>query len=125
VDLEQQIADVFIQRLSAQSNELLKQLNPSNSESSSSVLVRSHFELPIEQQSAIETAIKEIIERDSVVRFETSPTFLCGIELIIGGYKIGWSIDDYMHRMESSMSELLQQSSLANSPTTNNAKTST
>jgi F-type H+-transporting ATPase subunit b len=125
VDLEQQIADVFIQRLSAQSNELLKQLNPSNSESSSSVLVRSHFELPVEQQSAIETAIKEIIERDSDVRFETSPTLLCGIELIIGGYKIGWSIDDYLYRMESNMSELLQQSSLANSPTTNNAKAST
>ncbi len=124
VDLEQQMTVVFIQRLQAQASELVKQLNASFSESSNSVLVRSTFELPMQQHSAIETAIKDIVEHDIMVRYETSPVLLCGIELLIGGYKVGWSIDDYLQRMESGMSDFLQQSSTADSATTSKANAS-
>ncbi len=123
VDLEQQIVTIFIQRLRTQSNELLNQLGTSFSNSSSSVVVRSTFKLPVEQQSSIETTIKKIVGRDMVVHYETSPVLLCGIELIIGGYKIGWNIDDYLYRVESSISELIKQSNVANSVTTSNVNT--
>ncbi len=113
-DLEQQITAVFIQRLQTQSEQLQKQLSSSSSTPSEKVYVRSTIELPVDQQSAIKNAIQHSVKHDISIHFETASDLLCGIELVIGSFKIAWSIDDYLQRMESTMSELAQQTSLHN-----------
>ncbi len=109
VDLEQQISTVFIQRLQQQSKQLAKQFNAYASSHASNALIRSTFELSEQQRLSIEKSIKSLVQHHIEIQYETSSDLLCGIELLVDSFKIAWSIDDYLYRMESSLNELFQQ----------------
>ena len=73
------------------------------------VRVRSAFELPAEQQAAIQGALDETFAADIPLRFETAPGLVSGIELSAGGQKVAWSIADYLASLEKGVGELLQE----------------
>jgi F-type H+-transporting ATPase subunit b len=41
-------------------------------------------------------------------RFETSPEFVCGVELTMGGVKIAWSVADYLFSLSQSVAALVE-----------------
>ena len=77
--------------------------------SSDPVRVRSAFDLPQAQRTAIETAVKETFTVDPHIQFETSPDLVSGVELSTNGQKVAWSIADYLASLEKSVGELLQK----------------
>jgi len=106
--LEASMADVFVQRLRALSPEEKGHLTDALKESTQTALVRSAFDLPEEQQAAIDSAVKEILNLENPVHFETMPDLVSGIELTTQGYKLSWSITDYLDSLEKSVSETLK-----------------
>lgn len=72
------------------------------------ILVRSAFDLPAAQQNAIEIAIKEILGTEIPVWFEISPDLVGGIELVMRGYKMAWSIASYLASLEKEIGRLLK-----------------
>ncbi len=105
--LEQQMVNVFIRRLKALNEEESKLLVAAFSASTEPVAVRSAFELISPQQEEIEKAVKDISGQNPLLVFMTNPEMISGIELSANGYKIAWSISDYLASAEKNISEAI------------------
>ena len=103
------MAGVFINRI--------KGLNPDEKEffyqainhTGREISVRSMFELPINQKNAIQTVLKNNLNISSGINFETLPDTVSGIELVANGFKVSWTIDDYLASLDTHLTELLNQ----------------
>lgn len=98
--LESQIATVFLQKLSALSQEEAELLRIGLKPNGDPLSVRSAFDLEPAQQSAIELAVKNLLGTDAQVQFRVSPLEVGGIELAADGYKLAWTIAEYMDGLE-------------------------
>lgn len=72
------------------------------------VVVRSAFDLPVAQQKTIESVLEQILETGVSVRFEAEPELISGIELIANGYKVAWSVKEYLASLEKEIGNLLK-----------------
>ena len=114
--LEERLAEVFIRRLREMDGQAKECLAEALKTASSPALMRSAFDLPVEQRTAIQNALNETFPTDPSfphgtgipVRFETAPDLVCGIELTTNGQKVAWSIADYLASLEKGVGELLQ-----------------
>jgi F-type H+-transporting ATPase subunit b len=106
--LEQRVAAVFIRRLQAVDAPTRDTLAAALA-SHQPAIVRSAFELPAPQQTAIRQALDATFPGGSPLQFEIAPALISGIELVAGGRKLAWSIDDYLATLESGLRELLQR----------------
>jgi F-type H+-transporting ATPase subunit b len=122
VSLEERLGEVFTRRLhemDAASKAVLAKALMSTSEAA---LVRSAFELPLEQRAAIQNALNETFSAEVRARFETAPELVSGIELSIKGYKVGWNIADYIAALEKGVGELLNEQAISAPAPTPTAK---
>src|ERR1700722_15536814 len=71
-------------------------------------LVRSAFVLPAAGRASIEAAIHECLGATVATRFKTSPEFVCGVELTMGGVKIAWSVADYLFSLSQSVAAFVE-----------------
>jgi F-type H+-transporting ATPase subunit b len=71
--------------------------------------VRSAFDLPAAQRTAIQNALNETFSAEIRVRFETVPDLISGIELSTNGQKVAWSIADYLLSLQKGVDELLKE----------------
>ena len=94
VSLETRMAEVFVERLRAfdAKERLAFDETP--------VLVRSAFELPQALRGTISGAIDELHEAKTRVHFEVVPELIGGIELVLSGQKIAWSVADHLLQLE-------------------------
>ena len=114
--LEERLAEVFIRRLREMDVQAKECLAEALKTASSPALMRSAFDLPVEQRTAIQQTLNEIFPTDTSiqhgtsipVRFETAPDLVCGIELTTNGQKLAWSIADYLSSLQKGVDELLQ-----------------
>ena len=114
--LEERLAGVFIRRLREIDGQAKECLAEALKTASSPALMRSAFDLPVEQRTAIQQTLNETFPTDPStshgtgipVRFETAPELVCGIELTTNGQKVAWSIADYLASLEKGVGELLK-----------------
>ncbi len=109
VSLEERLGEVFTRRLLELNGKAKEGIAESLKTSTDPALVRSTFDLPAEQRSAIQNALNETFSAEIRVRFETAPDLISGIELTTNGQKVGWSIADYLGSMEKGVGELLNK----------------
>jgi F-type H+-transporting ATPase subunit b len=109
VSLEERVGEVFTRRLRELNGRAKEGIAESLKTATDPTLVRSAFDLPAEQRSAIQNALNETFSTEVRVRFETAPDLVSGIELTTNGQKMGWSIADYLASMEKGVSELLNK----------------
>ena len=105
--LEESMSRVFMDRLRALSAEDRKLLGAAIEAASGTAIVRSAFELPAQQRTAIEQAMSEIRGAAVHVSFESVPSLISGVELSAGGRKLAWSVADYLAALEKSVAEIL------------------
>lgn len=105
-DLETHLAHVFIQRLqqTAEDGEVAAALRQAAQE----IVVRSAFEISPELRQTILGVVQEQTQDDVEARFETAPDLICGIELAADGYKIAWSLADYLDSLEEELFKSLE-----------------
>jgi F-type H+-transporting ATPase subunit b len=101
--LEASMADVLITKIREMNSDDKIHLTDSLKQNSESVVVNSTFELPPAQRGAIKAAVKDAFAFDKEIEFETNPDLVCGIELSTQGYKVSWSISDYLKSLEQSV----------------------
>jgi F-type H+-transporting ATPase subunit b len=109
VSLEERLGEVFTRRLREMSGQAKTGLAESLRTASEPALVRSTFDLPVEQRAAIQNALNETFSAEIHIRFETSPDLISGIELTTNGQKVAWSIADYLLSLEKGVDELLKE----------------
>ncbi len=105
--LEEQITQVFIQRLRALDEPARSELAAALQASKQAALVRSAFELPAAQQEAIRTAVADLFGSSVSLRFEIAADLVGGVELVTGGQKLSWSIAHYLNTLEHLVSDVV------------------
>ena len=109
VNLEDQMAGVFINRINGLKPDEKEFFYQAINHTGREISVRSMFELPINQKNAIQTVLKNNLNISSGINFETLPDAVSGIELIANGFKVSWTIDDYLASLDTHLTELLNQ----------------
>jgi F-type H+-transporting ATPase subunit b len=105
IDLESRLSEVFSNRVRALNGAAKDELADALKTAAEPALVRSAFDLPPEQQRAINHAVNETFSADIALRFVTAPDLVSGIELSANGRKVAWSIADYLNSLEKGVAE--------------------
>ena len=107
--LEERLAEVFTRRLREMDGKAKAGLAETLKSASDPAVLRSAFDLPAEQRTAIQNALNETFSAKIRVRFETAPELIGGIELTTNGQKVAWSIAGYLASLEKGVEELLKE----------------
>lgn len=107
--LEERMGEVFIRRLRDLDDQVRADLVEGLKTASEPAIVRTAFDLPVDQRNVIIRALKETIYTEINIRFEIVPELISGIELTVNGQKMAWSIADYLGSLEKGVDELLQE----------------
>lgn len=123
INLEEHLVEVFIRRLDEMDDQTKEHLADSFKKTSGPIIVRSTFEMPKKQHTAIQKALNETFPSKARVQFEIAADLISGIELIGNGQKVAWSIGDYLDSLEKRVNSLFneQVKSKPKSESTNNA----
>jgi F-type H+-transporting ATPase subunit b len=105
--LEEQMVEVFARRLRDMSSDAKEAFSARIKTAAEPALVRSTFDLAAEPRAAIQKAINATFSADVLLRYETAPELISGIEFSANGQKIAWSIADYLASLEKGVGELL------------------
>jgi F-type H+-transporting ATPase subunit b len=105
-NLEARMVEVFDRRLRG-SKDTLGGMVEAAPEEATAFVVKSAFDLSDEQREALRKTFAETTGRDVDVRFQTEANLIGGVELIVNGRKIAWTLGDYLGRLEGAVSELL------------------
>jgi F-type H+-transporting ATPase subunit b len=106
--LEERIVDIFVGKLHAMDENERNDLKSAFNAATSGAIVRSAFDLPAAQRSAVEAAIKETLGIQPPVNFQTAPELVGGIEFTANGRKMAWSIGEYLKSMDQGVGALLE-----------------
>jgi F-type H+-transporting ATPase subunit b len=112
--IEQQVVQVFLQRLHNLGSTEKEQMAALMKASRSPVVVRTAFDLPAPTRAEIEKTVKAAFATDRRVEFEKAAKLIGGIELIGDGHKISWSIGDYLSSLQESVHDAIDQKSASN-----------
>ncbi len=115
VNLEDQMTTVFIQRLNALTEKEIESFYSALKSSPGDFYVQSMFDLTLAQQSAIQNALKNNFKVPANIIFTSGDQSVSGIEFISDGFKVSWTIEDYLTSMETHLAELLNQNVEMNS----------
>jgi F-type H+-transporting ATPase subunit b len=107
--LEERLGEVFTRRLREMDGQVKAGLAEALKTASDPALVRSAFDLPAEERTAIQHALDETFSAEIHIRFETAPELISGIELTTNGQKVAWSLADYLASLEKGVDELLKE----------------
>jgi F-type H+-transporting ATPase subunit b len=107
--LEARMVEVFTRRLREMDDQAKADLTEALKTASAPALVRSAFDLPATQRTAIQNALNQTFSAEINIRFETAPDLVSGIELTTDGQKVAWSIADYLASLEKGVDELLKE----------------
>lgn len=107
--LEKHMTDIFIRRLRELSSAEKDGLTATFEATPSPAIVRSTFDLPATERRAIESVVKDVLAIKTQVQFETAPDLVSGIELTANGYKVAWSIANYLASLNKSVDDLLKE----------------
>jgi F-type H+-transporting ATPase subunit b len=111
VSLEERVGEVFTRRLRELDPKAKELLGAALKNSPQPALIRSAFDLPADQKSAIQNALNETFSTVVRIKFEDSQDVVCGIELTANGQKVAWSIASYLTELSKKVSDLVDTQS--------------
>jgi F-type H+-transporting ATPase subunit b len=97
VELEEQTIASFLRKIGELPVEQIDQLKQESTQGQK-IQIRTGFDVSEEWQRRIQAALKKQLGYEQVT-FETFKELICGIELHVGGSKIGWSIQEYLESL--------------------------
>ena len=108
VGLEASACELFIVRLRALDGPARAALAAALKASNDGALVRTAFELPMAQRSALNQALDATFAMKVTLHYEVASALVGGIELSASGQKFAWSIAGYIGSLERGVADLLQ-----------------
>jgi len=99
LDLEQRIVHILAQRIETMALDEREKIR-SLTGGGEKITILSAFDIPQEAREALDHAIRKDIGSGIGVAYEKTKDLLSGYEFRIDGYKIAWSVRDYMDTLE-------------------------
>lgn len=112
-DLQTQMVNVFVDRLAHLDDREREELRAGLRDADGPPRIATAFALPAQQREQVRQATHGLLGIDGELDFTRSDDLLCGIELSVGGRKLGWSIDSYLDRLAESLTEMLDRATEA------------
>jgi len=109
VSLEDQATVVFIDRLKKLNEEEKKKFKEAFRSEKPLILIQSAFTLPEKKRTDIKNSVNELLGSVAQFQFNTSPKLVSGIELIANGYKLAWSISEYLNSIERNVFKTISE----------------
>jgi F-type H+-transporting ATPase subunit b len=106
-DLENAAIEKFLRKLGQQSD--VRQALKGQVEEEGEISVFTSFDSDEERRGHLTDALRQILDRDVRVDFETDPDLICGVEVRTGGRAVGWHIAGYLDAIEEDFEELLEE----------------
>jgi F-type H+-transporting ATPase subunit b len=114
--LEASACELFIVRLRALEGPARDALAAALKASSDGALVRTAFELPTAQRTALHKAVNETFAMKVTLHYDVAPELVGGIELSASGQKFAWSIAGYLASLDRGVTDLLKPAAPAPKP---------
>jgi len=108
-DLESRMVRVFVGLIRGMDQEKQDLLKEAFQPGGVVIMVRSTFALSPEQRGMIEEALRPYLALKASVRYETAEAIGAGIEMMVHGYKLSWSIEDYLASLEEKFVRVLKE----------------
>ena len=105
LSFEEQSVGTFIKRLNALKDTEKEQFIKAFKSGTNPVFVRTAFKLADKQQTEIKNAAGKILGDKTQFEFKMAPEIIGGIEISTKGYKLAWSISEYVNSFEKSIAE--------------------
>lgn len=110
MDLEQRIVQILAERIEALNRDEREEIR-SLAGDGERITVQSAFDIPPEARDQLDAAIRRNIGSGIEVAYEKSDDVMSGYELRIDGYKIAWSMKDYLDALEEKFYHVLYEES--------------
>ena len=104
-DLESNMVHVFETRLGKLDDKERESLKRAIKESQGKTVLRSAFPLSQDTVKGIVAYLDTLADGPVDVTLETVPDIICGLELIVQGRKIAWSVEEYLDNLETVLPE--------------------
>ncbi|WHF52906.1 hypothetical protein QGN23_06395 [Chryseobacterium gotjawalense] len=111
VRLEVQSVDAFIKHLSMAKDEEKQHFREALKTDTKAILVKSAFDLPEKEKADIANAVNELLSIKTELQFKTAPELISGIELSANGYKMSWSLSEYLTELQKHISSEAKEKS--------------
>jgi len=114
IDLEQRMIEIFLVRLqdidAAKKEDIASAIRTSDGQ----VVIRTAFDIPDNLREKLKYAIEtNLTDGDRVeAEFETTTDLISGIELMVHGHRIAWTLEDYLESLEEEMGFVMQEKAL-------------
>jgi F-type H+-transporting ATPase subunit b len=117
-DLEQQIFQVFCDRLQQLDEPSRQAITLAMAQTQQPILIRSSFEISPALRQRLMDNLRHHWGADPAmaeqpIEFGLDPELLCGMAIKLAGQDIVWSLDTYLQTLEQRLSSVLRQESLA------------
>jgi F-type H+-transporting ATPase subunit b len=108
-ELETRMVQSFARLIRGMSPDQQDKLRDSLKTKKTVITIRSAFALNPEQRQAIEDAVNPFLTRKADVRYEIAGDIGAGVEMMARGYKLSWSIRDYLASLEEKFVRTLKE----------------
>jgi F-type H+-transporting ATPase subunit b len=106
-DLEERMVGAFLKRIGGLEGEERTAFEAFLAGKDGALAVRSTHELSEDVRGRVAGTLRELAGREVETVFETSPEVICGLELVMSGRKIGWSMGEYLSGIEDRFAALI------------------
>ncbi len=104
--LETQIVQILAQKVQSLSAEGKAALQGQVHQPDHPVIVKSRFELGAQPREQIQAILDSLGQAEREVKFETNPDLVCGVEVLVNGHKVVWSVSDYLTQAEAALQQV-------------------
>ncbi len=108
-ELEKRIVQSFIHRLSSLEPQEMALLKKALDMPEPVIRVKSAFELDQRLRQPIEEVLQPLLGMEGEIVYELNGHTGAGIELMAQGYKLSWSIDDYLESLQEKFLQILKE----------------
>jgi len=105
--LEAQMVRAFVARLREIDEDSRRALAKGAAADGDDLIVTTSFELDDSGRESLTDAIQQQLGSDMGISYQQSPDLLCGVELRAGGRRLGWTLADYLDRLEAGIEDIL------------------
>lgn len=110
IDLEQQIVQILSERIEMLNREEREKIRIMMT-AGEKITIQSAFDIPPEAREKLNVTLRRSIGSGIDVAYEKSDDVMSGYELRINGYKIAWSMKDYLDTLEEKFYHVLYEES--------------
>jgi F-type H+-transporting ATPase subunit b len=107
--LEEKLLDRFLEKIEGLNKQDRHLLVRETADGRNRALVRTHFEIKADMRRKITRNLKREISEELILDYETDSELLAGIELIIAGKRVSWSLAGYLQDLHDRTLEALSQ----------------